>query len=349
MTTLTETFTATSPPVDEAESALQNGSPSVTDASIADTPEDTAETSVTPDEQLNLDDPHDVEAARQAAYEQGAQVIADTQGREATARDNAIIGAAFDQAVETAGEQQAVWGMDMFMGIFQQFFGAIMGNNGSMEGLDFDKLFGGLFGAREEHDHSGGAPLGGSATFVDSGSRISVRHPLKDYRGGIGHDVGFVERRGRVHEGRDYAAPQGTDIYAAAEGQVIDVIRVPTGTDSGYGNQIVIQHPNGVVTRYAHLKDGSIDVEVGDQVTADTIIAEVGSTGGSTGPHLHFEVALRDGNGQWKIIDPEDAYPAGEGINDPDIRSELIGETAASYGASVASNGFNGGARLGLT
>tara|TARA_Y100000031_G_scaffold103504_1_gene113541 strand:+ start:15783 stop:16823 length:1041 start_codon:yes stop_codon:yes gene_type:complete len=346
MTSLTDEFAATDPVVGEEETTAQvNDAPVVEDAS----PEEQADPSVTPDEQLNLDDPHDVEAARQAAFERGAQVIADTQGREATARDNAIIGAAFDQAVETAGEQKAVWGMDFFMGIFQQFFGAIMGNDGSMEGLDFGNLFGGLFGSSEEHDHGDRPAITGSASFVEGGRRVAIEHPLRDYRGGIGHDVGYVARRGRVHEGRDYAISEGTDIYAAAEGQVIDVIRVPAGTDSGYGNQIVIQHPNGIVTRYAHLKDGSINVGVGDQVSTDTVIAEVGSTGGSTGPHLHFEVGVRDGNGAWKIIDPEDAFRAGQGINDFAERAQLIGETAASYGTSVASNGFNGGARLGLS
>ena len=179
MTSLTEEFAATDPVVDEEGASLQ-----VNDAPIPEevAQEEQADPSVTPDEQLNLDDPHDIEAARQAAFERGAQVIADTQGRETTARDNAIIGAAFDQAVETAGEQQAVWGMDMFMSIFQQFFGAIMGNDGSMEGLDFGNIFGGLFTPSDGHDH-GSPPISGNGSYEGSGATISLEHPIKDYSG----------------------------------------------------------------------------------------------------------------------------------------------------------------------
>ena len=332
MTSLTEEFAATDPVVDEEGASLQ-----VNDAPIPEevAQEEQADPSVTPDEQLNLDDPHDIEAARQAAFERGAQVIADTQGRETTARDNAIIGAAFDQAVETAGEQQAVWGMDMFMSIFQQFFGAIMGNDGSMEGLDFGNIFGGLFTPSDGHDH-GSPPISGNGSYEGSGATISLEHPIKDYSGGAGHNIGWVARRGRVHEGRDYAAPHSTDVYAAAEGEVIAV-----GRANGYGNYIDIQHPGGIITRYAHIPNGSAQVAVGDRVTSDTQIAEVGSTGRSSGPHLHFEVGIRDANGNWQIVDPEEAMAAGSSIGNPATQAELIGDASRDYAHRASSQGLN--------
>ena len=79
----------------------------------------------------------------------------------------------------------------------------------------------------------------------------------------------------------------GTPIKAAASGTVV---RVSAGWSGGYGNLVVIQHPNGMITFYAHMLTGSFKVAVGDHVTQGQIIGNVGSTGRSTGPHLHFEV-----------------------------------------------------------
>lgn len=89
------------------------------------------------------------------------------------------------------------------------------------------------------------------------------------------------------HPGIDIAADQGTSIAAAAAGRVISA-----GTDGGYGNSIVIDNGNGVTTRYAHCSQ--IFARVGDTVAAGQTIAAVGSTGHSTGPHLHFEVRVGD-------------------------------------------------------
>lgn len=96
------------------------------------------------------------------------------------------------------------------------------------------------------------------------------------------------ERGARMHKGVDIAAPQGTAVYSAAEGQILRIGRQP----EGYGNFIEMRHPNGMTTMYAHLS--RIDVASGDRVPAGERIGLVGSTGYSTGPHLHFEVR-RDG------------------------------------------------------
>jgi murein DD-endopeptidase MepM/ murein hydrolase activator NlpD len=87
----------------------------------------------------------------------------------------------------------------------------------------------------------------------------------------------------RFHKGIDLAAPAGTSVRAAMGGTVVFA-----GTEPGYGNTVVIRHGDQLETRYAHL--GRNDVKAGDVVREEDIIGAVGSTGRSTGPHLHFEV-----------------------------------------------------------
>jgi len=96
---------------------------------------------------------------------------------------------------------------------------------------------------------------------------------------------GFGMRWGRMHEGIDIAASSGTPIWAAAAGTVIHA-----GWLGGYGNLTVVDHGNGLATAYAHAS--AILVAVGQQVSQGEAIALVGSTGNSSGPHLHFEVRV---------------------------------------------------------
>jgi murein DD-endopeptidase MepM/ murein hydrolase activator NlpD len=96
---------------------------------------------------------------------------------------------------------------------------------------------------------------------------------------------GFGLRWGRMHEGIDIAASSGTPIRAAAAGTVIHA-----GWLGGYGNLVVIDHGNGLATAYAHAS--SILVGVGKQVAQGQTVSLVGSTGHSSGPHLHFEVRI---------------------------------------------------------
>ncbi len=105
---------------------------------------------------------------------------------------------------------------------------------------------------------------------------------------------GYGWRWGRLHAGVDIAAPIGTPVVAAASGEVIEA-----GWNSGgYGNMIELQHLDGSVTLYAH--NSQIMVNVGQRVNQGEQIAEVGSTGYSTGPHVHFEI-----------------HPKGQGAVDP--------------------------------
>jgi murein DD-endopeptidase MepM/ murein hydrolase activator NlpD len=96
------------------------------------------------------------------------------------------------------------------------------------------------------------------------------------------------------HPGVDLVAPAGTPILAAAGGRVVHAGPMP-----GYGNAVDIDHGNGYVTRYAHAS--KIVVRVGQTVQPGETIAKVGSTGRSTGPHLHFEVRVDD-----RPVDPAD-------------------------------------------
>lgn len=92
----------------------------------------------------------------------------------------------------------------------------------------------------------------------------------------------------RNHEGVDIAAPRGTGVYVSAEGSVLRA-----GYDAaGYGRFVEIRHPNGMTTLYGHLS--RLDVASGDRLNAGARIGLVGSTGRSTGPHLHFEVRRGD-------------------------------------------------------
>jgi murein DD-endopeptidase MepM/ murein hydrolase activator NlpD len=93
---------------------------------------------------------------------------------------------------------------------------------------------------------------------------------------------------GAMHSGLDFKGPQGTEILAAADGLVTSA-----GWQGGYGKCIEITHANGLVTRYAHLS--GMDVTVGQSIKRGVQIGRMGSTGRSTGSHLHFEVRM---NGQ---------------------------------------------------
>ncbi len=94
--------------------------------------------------------------------------------------------------------------------------------------------------------------------------------------------------RATVHGGMDFALPIGTPIYSTGNGKVVQVIY----SRAGYGNQVVIDHGFGYKTRYGHLS--SIFVEEGMTVRRGDFIGKSGSTGRSTGPHLHYEVIYMD-------------------------------------------------------
>ena len=99
---------------------------------------------------------------------------------------------------------------------------------------------------------------------------------------------GFGPRWGRMHEGLDIAGSSGTPIAAAATGTVISA-----GWSGGYGQLVVLDHGNGLSTAYAHLS--SISVSIGQTVPQGSAVGGMGTTGNSTGVHLHFEVRVNGG------------------------------------------------------
>lgn len=101
----------------------------------------------------------------------------------------------------------------------------------------------------------------------------------------------FAPRWGTFHYGVDMAAPGGTPFYSAGDGIVVQA-----GPAGGYGNVIMIEHPDGTTTVYGH--EEKIFVEVGEKVKAGQLIGAVGNLGQSTGYHLHFEVRTGDETGE---------------------------------------------------
>ena len=94
-----------------------------------------------------------------------------------------------------------------------------------------------------------------------------------------------TKQRYRAHMGIDYAAPVGTPIFSVANGRVVH-----QGFSGAFGNLIVLEHPGGYHTYYAHLSNYNSELEVGNEVRRGLEIGYVGTTGRSTGPHLHFEL-----------------------------------------------------------
>lgn len=107
---------------------------------------------------------------------------------------------------------------------------------------------------------------------------------LKRIASGFGYRIDPVYKTVKYHNGLDFSAPQGTPIYATANG----VVRTAANTGTGYGNHVVINHGYGYETLYGHMF--RIKVKAGQRVKRGEIIGWVGSTGKSTGPHCHYEV-----------------------------------------------------------
>lgn len=118
-------------------------------------------------------------------------------------------------------------------------------------------------------------------------TRISSKFNLKRFHP--------ILKRYRAHLGTDFAAPTGRKVHATADGKVIH-----KGRKGGYGKTIMIQHKNGLRSLYAHLNSYNTKIKVGQYVKQGRYIGRVGSTGRSTGPHLHFGIYK---NG--RAVDPQ--------------------------------------------
>jgi biotin carboxyl carrier protein len=141
----------------------------------------------------------------------------------------------------------------------------------------------------------------GVSESVSSGE-IPSHFPLPaEYRDNItwGHNqtaIHPINKKKVAHQGVDIAAPLGTNVFAASVGTVKKAELL-----EGWGNLLIIEHGAGYTTHYAHLKE--FRVKKGDKVTKGQVVATVGSTGQSTGPHLHYEVR-KEGS----VLNPSDYY-----------------------------------------
>ena len=131
----------------------------------------------------------------------------------------------------------------------------------------------------------------------ETGKRFLTRRPLEGggtLRSRFGYRIHPIFKTRRLHTGVDLAARSGTPIYAAGDG-VITYYK----WQSGYGNKVELEHVNGYETAYGHMSRYVDGLSVGSRVRQGQIIGYVGSTGQSTGPHLHFEILI-NGN----LVDP---------------------------------------------
>ena len=155
------------------------------------------------------------------------------------------------------------------------------------------------------------APL--SFRRISSGFSKSRLHPVLQVR--------------RAHNGTDYVAPKGTPVSAMASGQVL-----AAGWQGGYGKLVVIRHPNGYKTFYGHLSGFAKGIRKGAGVTQGQLVGTVGSTGMSTGPHLHFEMRVNDRpvNPRKVVIPPGDPVPEALLASYRASRDELAGRLASA-------------------
>ncbi len=183
-------------------------------------------------------------------------------------------------------------GMDTYMSMFDMELARLFAERGLglqdilLKGMNRIEKSGGTKGGGSDNSS---APVAPKKELKDA-SRAEILYslkPLMPVHGRVSSLFGMrrhpIYGDNRFHYGVDIAAPIGTNVYPIKTGKVIF-----SGETPGYGRMVVIRHEDGLVSKYAHNKVNL--VKEGDLVDADTAIAQVGSTGVSTGPHLHFEL-----------------------------------------------------------
>lgn len=169
-------------------------------------------------------------------------------------------------------------------------------------------------------------PVGSLKTEVIAGKTFAKGEPPYDYEPQDDDLFGMrfhpIYNEYRHHDGIDIRS-SSLNIIATMSGDVIGVKSycvegVTTGDCGGYGNFVEIEHPDGTNTFYAHLQTDTVTVKVGDKVEQGQVIAQMGSTGGSTGTHLHFEVSIND-----SLVDPLEYVSYKEGEARPMIMKSL--------------------------
>ncbi len=185
------------------------------------------------------------------------------------------------------------------------------------------------------------SPADGTVDYYDdagkSAQKFLLRKPVAQARftSPFGMRRHPILRRYRLHSGADWAAPSGTPIMAAGNGEVQKI-----GNRGGYGRSIVLKHTNGYETTYNHMSGYAKGLKPGSRVRQGQVIGFVGSTGLSTGPHLHFEVMV---NG--RFVDPmKIKLPRGRELGGAELalfeqeRSRIDGLLARDGEAIAAAN-----------
>ena len=116
----------------------------------------------------------------------------------------------------------------------------------------------------------------------------------------------------------DFIMPEGTEVLAAREGMVIDIVQnndksCPTRSCAPFGNYVSILHPDGTIAQYYHLEQNGVQVKLGDSVTKGQFIAYSGNTGWSSGPHLHFNVYLSSATADKNRVTVKTLFKTGHG------------------------------------
>ncbi len=149
------------------------------------------------------------------------------------------------------------------------------------------------------------APIAKPTAFVNNGtnnSSIELIYPLLNpakVTSRFGWRTHPLTGSRRFHSGVDIGAPSGAPVVAAGSGTVVSA-----GWNGGYGKAVIIQHNDTQQTLYGHLSE--VSVQAGQTIAKGTVIGLVGSTGNSTGPHLHFERRMPSATGLWAAVDPSE-------------------------------------------
>lgn len=207
-----------------------------------------------------------------------------------------------------------------------------------------DKQRGYLWQAAKGGKTSKNNPWGATDVSKYSSSKSDAVNPIEGgtISSGFGSRSSFATSNGKSsstnHKAIDIAAPAGTAVKAAMGGKITLVYK---GDYGGYGNTVEIDHGNGIVTKYHHMQDGSLEgLSVGQEVKAGQQIGKVGSTGNSTGPHLDFQVQ-KDGN----FVDPRNYIPGYGAGSDLVYSGSASAGTIASGKSSASSSKTSSGSR----
>jgi murein DD-endopeptidase MepM/ murein hydrolase activator NlpD len=224
------------------------------------------------------------------------------------ALDEALSGRTSTERLEPGGHLKVIAVEETMLGAFHRYKKLLAVEYTPPEGSQAKALRVYYFDGREVHGYfdAGAKSSHGGWRAPCPGAPVTSRFNPKRMHP--------VLKKVMPHNGTDFGAPAGTPVYAAYRGVVSFV-----GNGGPSGNLVLLQHPSGVETGYAHLSKFAPGIKVGDKIGTRQLVGYVGSTGRSTGPHLHFS-AKRDG----KFFDAETLKLDGEKVLPPGDRQGFL-------------------------